>query len=78
MKGKKLYFGMSVALPLEEAVAFKKSLGNEDKYFLMKVRDNPKDVHVDRRQRYMVLREPREGEYIPAALRVFAGREKLW
>jgi len=77
MKGKKMYFGMSVALPLEEAVAFKKSLGNGDKYFLMKVRDNPKDVHVDRRQRYVVLREPREWEYIPAAWRVFARASEL-
>ena len=34
MKGERLFFGISVALPLQEAVTFKKSLGADERYYL--------------------------------------------
>jgi len=77
MKGKNLYFGMSVALPLEEAVEFKKSLGDGDKYFLLKVKNDPKNVHIDRRSLYMVLREPRRDELIRDAYTVYCDENDL-
>jgi hypothetical protein len=77
MKGKQLFFGMSIALPLDEAVEFKKSLGNGERYYLLKVRECPKDKHINRRERYAVVRRVRMGERVDRGYAVYGDRGGL-
>lgn len=76
MKRKRLFFGMSIALPLEEAVEFKRSLGKSacgNRYYLLKVRECPKDKHINRRERYAVVRRVRSGERVERGYVVYGG-----
>jgi hypothetical protein len=77
MKSKQLFFGMSIELPLEEAVLFKKSLGNSERYHLLRVKERPGNVHRDRRVGYVIVRHPYKGERVPTSYRVFADKRKL-
>jgi hypothetical protein len=75
MEKKQLFFGMSKSLPLGEALDFKRSLGDDTGYYLLKVSENPKDRHIDRRARYVVVRHLEKEEKVCKAHAVVANRE---
>ena len=74
MKKREMLFGMSVAMSKEEAIHFKERLDPGEEYFLVKVSEHPRDRHLDRKERYVVVRPPKKGEWVPSAYRVFNER----
>jgi hypothetical protein len=66
VKKKKLYFGMSVTLPLDEAAEFKRSLEKNaygNRCYLLKVKENPRATQIRRRKHYVVVGNMRQKEH---------------
>jgi hypothetical protein len=74
---KELVWAISVSLSKPEAIQFARSLNGCDKYYLMKISENPKERHVAKRERFIVVRYPHKGEVVPDGHAVFVHRSKL-
>jgi len=57
-----LMVGISVSLSRPEAISFARSLPQTDKYYLVKISENPYARHIAKRERFVVVRRPHEGE----------------
>jgi hypothetical protein len=64
MEKKRMYFGMSVDLPFDDAVEFRRSLRGWTKYYILKVRTNHNARNIDRRNRYVVVRHRHKNEKV--------------
>jgi hypothetical protein len=62
MKNRKLMFQVSGSLSEMEAIDFSKTLRVGERHYLLKVFENPNARHYSKRERYVVLRDLREGE----------------
>jgi hypothetical protein len=49
-------WAISVSLSKPEAISFARSLDGCDKYYLVKISENPKSRHVGKRERFVVVR----------------------
>jgi len=58
-RGKQLMFQVSANLSEPEAVSFAKTLKLDEKYYLVKVFENPKARHIAKRERYVIVRHLR-------------------
>lgn len=61
---KQLMVGISVSLSRAEAICFARSLPQRDKYYLVKISENPKARHIAKRERFVVSRYPHKGENV--------------
>ena len=57
-----LMVGISVSLSKPEAISFARSLPQRDKYYLVKISENPNARHIAKRERFVVCRYPHDGE----------------
>jgi hypothetical protein len=64
MEKKELMWAISVSLSKPEAIQFARSLNGWDKYYLVKISENPKARHIAKRERYVVVRYPHNGEAV--------------
>lgn len=65
MKTKKeLLWVISVSLSKPEAISFARTLGENEKWCLVKISENPKARHIAKRERFVVARYPRKGEAV--------------
>jgi hypothetical protein len=80
-KGKKnekeLMVGISVSLSKPEAISFARSLPQWDKYYMVKISENPKARHIARRERFVVVRYPHNGEVVNDGHVMFASKHEL-
>ncbi len=60
--GKELMVGISVSLSKAEAISFARSLLHWDKYYQVKISENPEARHIAKRERFVVCRYPHNGE----------------
>ena len=74
---KQVMFQVSNSLPKLEALNFARSLNHGSKYFLVKVWDNPKERHVAKREKFVVVRYPRENEKVIGAHEKIVDQDKL-
>jgi len=78
MKEKKqLMCAISVSLSKPEAIQFARSLDGSDKYFLVKISENPKARHIAKRERFIVVRHLHKGEVVPDGWTVFVTVDEL-
>ncbi len=66
---KQLMFCISNNLTKDEALEFASKLGKTEQYFLVKVFENPHEIHVAKREKYVVVRYPRQGEIVSGAFK---------
>lgn len=59
-----LMVGISVSLSKPEAISFARSLPQWDKYYLVKISENPHAGHIAKRERFVVVRYPHNGENV--------------
>jgi len=64
MEKKELMWTISISLSKPEAISFAGSLDGGDKYYLVKISENPKARHIAKRERYVVVRYPHKGEAV--------------
>ena len=57
-------FQVSCNLSEMEAIDFARTLRKDEEYYLLKVFENPKAKHYSKRERFVVLRELRDGENV--------------
>jgi len=74
---KTLMFAISNSLSKPEAISFAKTINTEDKYYITCVYRNPKARHIEKRERYVVVRDLRKGEIVPNGYALFADRREL-
>jgi len=74
---KTLMFAISNSLSKPEAISFAKSINTEDKYYLVCVHKNPKARHIEKRERYVVVRDLRKNEIVPNGYALFADKQEL-
>jgi len=58
-------WAISVSLSKPEAISFARSLDGCDKYYLVKISENPKSRHVGKRERFVVVRYAHKREAVP-------------
>lgn len=76
--GKELLVQVSESLTKSEAFTFARTLWRGDKFYLVKVHENPKATHVARRERWVVARKPRKGEIVKNGVALFViNKEKV-
>jgi hypothetical protein len=63
-EGKELMVGITVSLSKAEAISFARSLPQWDKYYLVKISENPEARHIAKRERFVVARYPHTGENV--------------
>ena len=68
---KQLMFAISNSLSKPEAISFAKTLDPNEKYYLVKVSENPKARHLAKRERYIITRDLRKGEIVPNGYALF-------
>ncbi|MBM4160971.1 MAG: hypothetical protein FJ217_07720 [Ignavibacteria bacterium] len=71
MEKKELMWAISVSLSKPEAIQFAKSLDGSDRYYLLKISENPKARHIAKRERFIVVRYPHNGKTVPNGHAVF-------
>ncbi|MGA3287510.1 MAG: hypothetical protein ABSD46_08785 [Bacteroidota bacterium] len=71
MKNKTLMFAISNSLSKSEAISFARTMNGGDKWYITCVHRNPKDRHVEKRERYVVVRDVRKGEIVPNGYALF-------
>ena len=64
MKNKKLMFQVSGSLSEMEAIDFARTLKKDEGYYLLKIFENPNARHYSKRERFVVLKNIREGEKV--------------
>jgi len=74
---KQLMFCISNNLTKDEAIEFASKLSKNEQYFLVKVFENPKEIHRAKREKYVVLRHPRENEKIVGAYKKEVTKKEL-
>lgn len=77
MKSRQLMFQVSANLSKPEAVSFAKTLKPDEKYYLVKVSENPKVRRIDKRTRFVVVRHPRKGKTVKGGYARFVNRTEL-
>ena len=70
-------FQVSTNLSEPEAVSFAKTLNPSDKYYLVKVFENPKARHIAERERFVVVRYPRASETVKGGYAKIVDRGEL-
>jgi hypothetical protein len=74
---KTLMYAISNSLGKSEAISFAKTINTEDKYYIVCVHRNPKARHIEKRERYVVVRDLRKGEIVPNGYALFTGKQEL-
>jgi len=74
---KTLMFAISNSLSKSEAISFAKTMNSGDKYYITKVFENPKARHIEDRERWVVVRDVRNGEIVPNGYALFVDSEEL-
>jgi pantothenate kinase len=74
---KTLMFAISNSLSKPEAISFAKSINTEDRYYITCVHRNPKARHLEKRERYVVVRDLRKGEVVPNGYALFVKSNEL-
>jgi hypothetical protein len=74
---KTLMYAISNSLGKSEAISFAKTINTEDKYYIVCVYRNPKARHIEKRERYVVVRDLRKGEIVPNGYALFADNGEL-
>lgn len=64
---KQLMFCISNNLTKDEALEFASKLSKNEQYFLVKVFENPHEIHRAKREKYVVVRYPRPEEVVKGA-----------
>ena len=77
VKEKELLFQASNALPKSEAIEFAKTMRTPDKYYIVKVDENPDARDLQRRESWAVVRYPRQGEIVRGCYALWAGKEEM-
>lgn len=77
MKSRKLMFQVSVNLSEMEAIDFARTLKKDEEYYLLKVFENPNAKHYSKRERFIVLRDLRNGEKVIGTWGRIVEQEKL-
>jgi hypothetical protein len=73
-----IVFQISNNLTEQEALEFAYKLQNGEHYYLVKVFENPKERHFAKRKKFVVVRQPRQGEVVTGAYRkVVKGNQLL-
>jgi hypothetical protein len=62
---KQLMYAISNSLSKPEAISFAKSINTEDKYYITCVHRNPKARHLEKRERFVVVRDLQKSEIVP-------------
>jgi hypothetical protein len=74
---KTLMFAISNSLSKPEAISFAKTLDPNEKYYLVKVSENPKARHLAKRERFVITRDLRKNEVVPNGYSLFADKREL-
>ena len=74
---KQLMYAISNSLSKPEAISFAKTLDQNEKWYLVKVSENPKARHLAKRERYVVVRNLHEKEIVPNGNALFAENQNL-
>ncbi len=74
---KTLMFAFSNGLSKSEAISFPKTMNGGDKYYVTCVFRNPKALHIEDRERWVVVRDIRKGEIVPNRYALFVERQEL-
>lgn len=72
-----LMVGISVSLSKPEAISFARSLPRWDKYYMVKISENPHARHIAKRERFVVVRYPYNGENVDDGHAIFGERRDL-
>lgn len=72
-----LMVGISVSLSKPEAISFARSLPQWDKYYMVKISENPNARHIAKRERFIVCRYPHKGEFVADGHALFADSARL-
>ena len=59
-----MVFTISNNLTRQEAETFAQTPRSDEQYFLVKVFENPNEIHRSKREKFVVVRYPRDGEKI--------------
>jgi hypothetical protein len=70
-ENKVLMVGITVSLSKAEAISFARSLPQWDKYYLLKISENPEARHIAKRERFVVCRYPHCGESVSGGHAMF-------
>ena len=76
-KNKILMYAISNVMSEPEAISFVKILEPNEKYFLVKVSENPRARHVAKRKRFVIVRYPKDGELVTNGYALFTNKEEL-
>ena len=72
-----LMVGISVSLSKPEAISFARSLPQWGKYYMVKISENPKARNIGKRERFVVVRYPHNGESVDDGHALFTGSMQL-
>ena len=70
-------WAVSVSLSKPEAISFARTLDGAEKWYLVKVSENPKARHIGKRERFVVVRYPKPGEIVGDGHAVFVNPTSL-
>ena len=70
-------YAVSNVMSEPEAISFVKILEPKEKYFLVKVSENPNARHVAKRKRFVIVRYPKNGELVTNGYALFADKREL-
>jgi hypothetical protein len=70
-------FAISNSLSKPEAISFARTMNGGDKWCIVCVHRNPEDRHIDKRERYVVVRDLRKGEVVPNGYALFVEKDEL-
>lgn len=72
-----LMWATSVSLSKPEVISFARSLPQWDKYYMVKISENPKARNISRRERFVVVRHPHNKESVDDGHAMFADGMQL-
>jgi hypothetical protein len=75
--GKELMVGITISLSKAEAISFARSLPQWDKYYLVKISENPNARHIAKRERFVVVRYLHDGESVDDGHAMFKNGDEL-
>ena len=70
-------FAISNSLSKPEAISFAKTMNGGDKYYVTCVHKNPKARHIEKRERWVIVRDLRKGEIVPNGHALFVNNREL-
>jgi hypothetical protein len=73
-KDKALVFAISNSLSKPEAISFAKTLDPNEKYYLVKVSENPKARHLAKREPYVITWNLRKNEIVQNGYELFVDK----